>query len=515
MANQFVGLGENGERIFLYSFDESAHTFKKVRQVLWGDWIEMDEAYDHSIVGSDWRAVTWAPNSPNRQTLFIKHNHITDERPLEIIFLDVGQGDGAVLISPELGNEEKIMVIDAGEGSNMRTFLNGRFKAYRGFDFEAAIITHPDKDHYLGFNEIFKDPNIGFKTIYQSGLVERPVTGSFEKLGQIVKDSNTGVQYLVDLAQNRADVEQHFTDTSNFGRKKFPPVMHNALNNPKIRDIKMLSTWPAHSVHEGERAYMPGFAPSDGKGYSIEVLGPVAENDTNGNPRLRKISSNYGKTKNGHSVILRLHFGKYKVLFGGDLNIPAEKYLLKHYTNRTSWPAKKSLKSVQMIKEASEWFHAEIMKVCHHGSEKVTDEFIQAVNPACFVISSGDQEGFVHPRPDLLGRLGKFGRGESPVLLSTELQRSTREFEDQKLVQKLSSNVEKLAKKPTSKKLKKSLQDGIKSLGRTNVDVYGAVYLKTDGERLITAFKFEEKSDKKKWFYFEYKIDQDGELKLC
>jgi hypothetical protein len=154
-----------------------------------------------------------------------------------------------------------------------------------------------------------------------------------------------------------------------------------------------------------------------------------------------------------------------------------------------------------------------VFKVCHHGSEKVTNAFLEAVNPACFVISSGDQEGHVHPRPDLLGRLGRFGRGESPVLLSTELQRSTREREDQKLVKKLLKNIDQLAENP-SDDLKKVVSDGIRELAKTNVDVYGAIYLKTDGERLITAFKIEVKSDLEKWFYFEYALDESGELKL-
>ena len=171
---------------------------------------------------------------------------------------------------------------------------------------------------------------------------------------------------------------------------------------------------------------MPGFAPSDHRGYTVEVLGPVVEYDSEQKPRLRRISSAYGETKNGHSVILKLEYGDFKVLFGGDLNIPAEKFLLKHYTGREKFPSKKSADYLMMIQEAKPTFGAEVMKVCHHGSEKVTDAFLAAVNPACFVISSGDQEGHVHPRPDLLGRLGRFGRGESPVLLSTELQRSTR-----------------------------------------------------------------------------------------
>ncbi|MDN3664184.1 hypothetical protein QWY92_01990 [Algibacter miyuki] len=166
-----------------------------------------------------------------------------------------------------------------------------------------------------------------------------------------------------------------------------------------------------------------------------------------------------------------------------------------------------------MIDEAKNWFNAEVMKVCHHGASDVTNEFMEAVNPACFVISSGDEEGHVHPRPDLLGRLGKYGRGESPVLLSTELQRSTREHEDQNLVATLKKNIAKLVKTP-SEKLNALIDETITKLAKTNVSVYGAIYLKTDGERLITAFKIEEKSKLKKWFYFEYKIDDSGELTL-
>lgn len=44
------------------------------------------------------------------------------------------------------------------------------------------------------------------------------------------------------------------------------------------------------------------------------------------------------------------------------------------------------------------------------------------------------------------------------------------------------------------------------------MEVYGALYLKTDGERLITAFKIEHKSETRKWFYFRYVFNQAGEL---
>jgi beta-lactamase superfamily II metal-dependent hydrolase len=442
----------------------------------------------------------------------VKEAHTSDERPLEIIFLDVGQGDGSVLITPERGADEKIMIIDAGEGENMHNFLNTRFKAYRGFDFDSAIITHPDEDHYLGFKSIFSDHNVGFKTIYQNGLVERPVSGTFEKLGGLTEDPLTKTKYMTDLVADNDHMERLFTDPIHFGTFKFPPVMHAAIQNPKIRDFKMLSSDDRHSVREAGRNYIPGLAPSDQRGYTVEVLGPVVENDLHGNPRLKKISS-YGKTKNGHSIILRLHIGDFKVLFGGDLNVPAEKYLLKHYAGIKRFPKKDSPQHKEMLEKAGMWFGAEIMKVCHHGASDVTDEFMKAVNPACFVISSGDSEGHVHPRPDLLGRLGKFGRGESPVLLSTELQRSTREREDAKLVKSLQVDIQRLANS-SDEKLKVSVLDRILTLSKTNVEVYGSIYVKTDGQRMIAAFKIESKSATKKWFYFEYRIGDKGKLEL-
>ena len=176
------------------------------------------------------------------------------------------------------------------------------------------------------------------------------------------------------------------------------------------------------------------------------MIGPITEFAADNTPRLRKIGG-YGETKNGHSVLLRLHFGDFKVLFGGDLNDKAEKFLLKHRSDLDRFPKSGSAAYQGMIETAANWYRADIMKVCHHGSEKVTNAFIETVHPAAFVISSGDEEGHVHPRPDLLGRLGKLGRSDTPVILSTELQRSSREIEDEKMVRSLSQRVLKTERK--------------------------------------------------------------------
>ena len=95
-----------------------------------------------------------------------------------------------------------------------------------------------------------------------------------------------------------------------------------------------------------------------------------------------------------------------------------------------------------------------------------------------------------------------------------ELQRSTREDEDKKLIKDVYKGIDKIVTDSSEATINKIKED-IKRLSKTNVDVYGSIYLKTDGERLITAFKIESGSKKKKWFYFEYKIDSNGKLIVC
>ncbi|OGB16681.1 MAG: hypothetical protein A2W72_14915 [Burkholderiales bacterium RIFCSPLOWO2_12_67_14] len=505
MAHRFVALRADGKPSYLYESNRKT----KARQVLWGDYLNIRQE-----LGDGWLEVDWAPRSPTaRRTLYIPEQDVVTQRPLEIIFVDVGQGDGAVVVSPERGAHERIMVIDAGEAGNMNAFLKARFQTYAGFNFHAAVLTHPDQDHYQGFLQLFQNPQVGFKTIYHNGLVERPVPGTWDKIGQPVVDSATGRAYIHGLAVDRPAIEAAFGGVTDDTRYLFPRVMKAALDNPKIGDIRMLST--THAQQEQGLAWMPGFGPSDQRGYTIQVLGPVVEPDAQQAPRLRRFNS-YGETKNGHSVLLKLTLGRFSVLFGGDLNLPAEKFLLTHYAGLDAWPREGSAAYQQMIDTARATLSAEVMKSCHHGSSQVTDAFLQAVHPAAFVISSGDAEGHVHPRPDLLGRLGAAGRGAAPVILSTELQRSTRAQENRKTVDALLARVDALGAQGagiTPAQLERIKQD-IRQLGSSNVEVYGAIYLKTDGERLMTAFRIESGSDTKKWFYFLYAFNAAGELEL-
>ncbi len=140
----------------IYLCDPSDRKTKK-KELLWGDWLRIGADIDE-----DWSEVKWG-----RDTFAIRERDYQAERLLEMIFLDVGQGDGCILTTPQMGAKEKVMIIDAGLGDNMKGYLDYRFRDFKKkFTFHAAIATHPDSDHYRGFQKIFDHEQISFRHVY-------------------------------------------------------------------------------------------------------------------------------------------------------------------------------------------------------------------------------------------------------------------------------------------------------------------------------------------------------------
>jgi beta-lactamase superfamily II metal-dependent hydrolase len=477
----FVGRRADGARIHLFEANKTT----KVRDVRWGDFLNVLEQ-----TPDGWSKVKWGTKS-----YFIRTENIVATRPVELIFLDVGQGDGCIYVSAEAGAAERIMVIDAGQAENMFQFLKWRFgKLAKEFRFHAAVVTHPDQDHYKGFQPIFDHDKAKFDRVYHSGIAER--AGAAE-LGP----SDAAKRYLTDIVVSDADMRALYANPAVRGGKLYPKLMYTAFSSGRVDEIRMLST--RHGTKQNGKTWVPEFAPSDGGSTVIEVLGPVPEG-TAAQPKLRwfgdKIGStsrDAGKTKNGHSVILKLTVGKLDVLFGGDLNRPSEDYLLRHYSGIA---ANQPLSAAVAVAAAR--LGADVMKCCHHGAADVTDEFIRAVNPFAYVVSSGDEEHYAHPRPDLLGRLGKLGRGSAPLILCTEILRSTREKgrqEDFNKLRALDAKVDSLPAGPDKKMAqdeRKALQEHIR---RRNVGVYGAITVRSDGAHMEISFRLEAPNGTQLW----------------
>lgn len=484
----------------VYLYDRTNLKTRK-RELLWGDWLRIGNDIDEK-----WSEIKWG-----KETFAIRKSDYQEERLCEMIFLDVGQGDGCILTTPILpsAGREKIMIIDAGIGDNMNRYLHWRFRDFKKkFKFHAAIVTHPDSDHYQGFQDIFENEQISFEAVYHNGLMER--TGS-KPLGPVSGG------FVTDIRASKTAARQLYGDPDVRGRKWYPRLIWTALNSDRFDDVRMLSN--EHGQKENGRTWMPGFGPSDNADFTIEVLGPVVEKTANGERALRTFGTslnstamNLGKTKNGHSIILRLQYRDFSVMFGGDLNTPAEHFLMRHYGNHGDAPTTVD-ETRDMISQAREFFAVDLMKTCHHGSSDVTEEFLDGAGAAAYVISSGDEESYVHPRPDLLGLLGKKGRGRRPLLLSTELLRSTREREDPALRARLDQLVKQLDEAETAdeKQSLRELRDEVlDELFKRNVGVYGAVNLRTDGRKAVIAFRKEKPKGVSRWFFYELEKNVDG-----
>ncbi len=502
MPIRYAGAGED---VYLRSF---ADPTKKAKHILWGDWL--------NVVGEqgDFFDVTWGKNTNGKPMHYwVRKDQTQEERPLQLIFLDVGQGDSCVLVTPGTPEQERVIVIDAGEGDNTWRYIKWRFgKFAQPVKFHAAVITHPDQDHYGGFMPLFDEPQLSFERLYHNGIAERVGADRFAELGP----SDAIGRFLCELPATHAAIAALYGDAARRGRKRYPALLHTALSSGRVGQVQMLST--ATATPQDGRAWMPGFAPADGLPCTIEVLGPVVEPAPDGAPRLRwfgeAIGSNgrdVGKTKNGHSVLLRLSYNGFTLLFGGDLNRPAEDFLLRHYGGVGA-----AAPLADAVPGARARLRSAVMKSCHHGAADVTDEFLLAVQPFAFVVSSGDDEPHVHPRPDLLGRLGRFGRGSAPLLLCTELLRSSREREDRLLLtrlRRLDKEVEQALVGGTDPSAARQQRAAVQnSLARRNVQVYGAINLRSDGRLVMIGFMMEQPRGKKHWHSYWFERRADGEF---
>lgn len=186
---------------------------KKVKQILWGDWLNIEAETDDG-----WSKVKWG-----KDRYWIRTSDCEHERPLEVMFIDVGQGDGCLVVTPKSPPDEKVILIDAGEGDNMYRFIRWRFgKLKKKFNFHAAIVTHPDQDHYKGFQKLFEEKQFSFDRVYHNGIAEREGADLFGP-------SDATGRYLTDLRPTDVSIRSLYADAEVRGRKLYPKLVHTAL----------------------------------------------------------------------------------------------------------------------------------------------------------------------------------------------------------------------------------------------------------------------------------------------
>jgi beta-lactamase superfamily II metal-dependent hydrolase len=405
----------------------------------WGDYVEVLETttkhlristvkFEEKSDGSILPVQTEAYICPTK-TSKLKPSDIVIPRDnnqvLKVNFVDVQQGDGAVIESPD----GKIILVDGGDNQLFARYLAARFRGTsetKPKEIDCILVTHGDADHFEGLTEIHESETnpeprkqlfIAPKRVYHNGLVKRPsknkqnkTTPEKELLGptRVVN----GETILIGLVTSLLDVPDE------------------EMNLPFRQWKTALTKWNARSLIEFRKL---SFGADDAFDFfnsndrEISVLGPIMteEGTTKGlkflgnppkGPRIGHESLNLSEddfqgfsashTINGHSIVFRLRYGGFSYLFCGDLNDEASRILARKHQN-----GEINLRS-------------EVFKVPHHGSADFSGGFFQMVSPIVSIISSGDESAkkeYIHPRATLVGALGRHSRVDEPLIFVTEL----------------------------------------------------------------------------------------------
>jgi len=384
---------------------------------------------------------------------------------LKIDFVDVQQGDGALIETPG----GKTITLDGGDNQLFARYLAARYPGTSDGErkqIDAMVVSHGDADHFAGLSEIQKSETNQSprkrlfahpRRVFHNGLVKRP--------SSVAEKDSFGATREVDGETIITGLESDLT-----------AVPDAEMNKYFVQWKKALQAWEQDGEIEFRR-----LAKGDDDAFDflaeeeieVQVLGPILTSKDGvsglrflgtppkglqlGAPEAIPEAKFHGldasHTINGHSIVLRLGFKNWRMVFAGDLNPQAEQHLVADGTD----------------------LEAEVFKVPHHGSHEYSDAFLGAVSPLVSVVSSGDESArkeYIHPRATLMSALGRNSRDGSAVVFVTELVAF---FETV-------GWVIPDAEKGVDGKPPKGKDQDFFAFSRT---AYGMVRVRTDGERLL------------------------------
>jgi hypothetical protein len=300
-------------------------------------------------------------------------------------------------------------------GKNAADFVDWKFArdyGRRQIHLDAMLASHNDADHYGGLWDLLNAEqtdeldatDVRVDAFYHAGVAwwVNPSGG-----GRWLGPTSPDRKFLIQLMGERHEVLAALAEDANPRLQGEWAGLMQTVTQARTLDGQPT---PIRRLSHRDR-HLPGFDGRDG-GVAIRVLGPV-EMEVDGQPARHSYGAATSKNTNGNSLLLRLDYGRARILLTGDLNRDSQRSLLEDYTG-------------QRLE-----FQCDVAKGCHHGSDDVSYEFLSAMRPAVTVISSGDSEGHDHPRPGIVAASATTGYLEiaadhivTPLVYATELARS-------------------------------------------------------------------------------------------
>lgn len=318
---------------------------------------------------------------------WIQADHLGEQRPLEMYFIDVGQGDSTFIVTPG----GKTILIDGGADRRALGFLSWKYRLDdpgNRVSVDLLVLSHADSDHLNGLTPIVAHPQIDVRRIVHSGIATFADNAMATKLG----------------------------DTTHIGGDTYLVTRHSSLAELPERTLsEEFSAWrDAIAAKEcGYRAVdsESGCIDLGDPSVTLEVLGPRLSAPPGVPHRCYPYFGSESPTINGHSVVLKLTYGDVSALFPGDINGKGASHLLKDEDLRVR-------------------LAAHVLKAPHHGSHDFVPDFLRAVRPQITVISSGGEPDYGHPRASFVGAIGRNSRCDDALVFSTAIARNFTEVSE-------------------------------------------------------------------------------------
>src|SRR6059036_1292342 len=266
---------------------------------------------------------------------------------LQVHVLDVGpvEGDSILIISPS----GKSVLIDAGDKGKGKVVLEA-LKRYKVEHLDYFIATHPHPDHIGGADEVISVVKVG--TVIDNGV-----------------DLSTPAPAQI----------------TGKGSKSKPKPTPTPAKKAKTKTVTGFFDEYRDAVEQSGAQYEkaePGKKYDLGGGAILKVLGPSE-------PFFIKDQMKAGgNDTNANSVVLRLDYGDFSMLFMGDAEAQTETRMLT--------------KDLEL--------NAKVLKVAHHGSKyATTEDFLKRVKPEAAIISDGGWNRYGHPAQVVLDHLKSIG----------------------------------------------------------------------------------------------------------